>query len=129
MKRTYVAGLLLILAAMINLSGCGKEKCGCEAETRFNVDAEPGELYMESKDYAYINSVLIQGRFTLCNPDRIPAEIRELAMERYNHDNPDLSEPVAVYFTGEAKDDCIKLYYQWYYYYYELVLSDIEKAE
>jgi len=127
MKRNYLAFLLpLVFAGMINLSGCGKEKCGCEAETRFTVTEEVGYLYMESEEYAYINAAYVSGRFTLCNPEAIPESLRELAISRFDPEDP---QPVTVYFSGEAKDDCIKLYYQWYYYYYDLVLTDIENAE
>ena len=128
MKKAWIGIVfLLALGGMINLSGCKKEKCGCDAETRFNVSDELGNLFVVNKDYAYISTLAVLGRFTLCNPQDIPESLRTMAMERYNPETQ--SGSVLVYFSGEAKDDCIKLYHQWYYYYYDLVLTDIESAE
>ncbi|HDJ34056.1 MAG TPA: hypothetical protein ENF21_08170 [Bacteroidetes bacterium] len=127
MRRTFPAViLLLVLGSLIHLSGCGKEKCGCDSETKFHVDREAGELYMENAEYGYINALYIQGKFTLCNPEDVPEDIRDLAIERYDQQYP---EPVVVYFSGEAKDDCYKLYNPYAYYLYDLVLIEIENAE
>lgn len=110
--------LPMLIALMILLDGCKGEECGCEAETKFNISSEVGLMFVdENQDYAYITTETVLGRFELCFPENYVDEYRQY------------EQPVRVLFSGEAKDDCIKLYYQYYYYYYNIILTDIEKID
>ena len=106
---------------LLVFSGCKGEECGCDAETKFFVNDEVGFLFVdENENYAYISTESVLGRFELCNPENWVDQFRQYE---------DYQSGVRVIFSGDAKDDCIKLYYQYYYYYYKITLTDIEKID
>lgn len=99
--------------------GCEKRpKCGCDGDVRFTLDEKEGTIiYNEESSYAEFQPSNVYSQFEICNPGEF--------MDRFKQ--YEQGEPVLV--SGDAFDDCYKMYNPYASASYMLELKEIKKDE
>lgn len=114
-KSIFIIGVLVLFSQ----PGCKKQpKCGCDGDVRFAITDTKGTIYYnEETGYAEFQPSDIYSRFEICDA----AEVMDMLTP--------FEQGETVLVSGDAFDDCYKIYNPYASANYMLHLTEIKKDE
>lgn len=114
-KYIFMIGVLVLFSQ----PGCKKQpKCGCDGDVRFTITYTKGSIYYnEETGYAEFQPSDIYSRFEICDA----AEVMDMLTP--------FEQGETVLVSGDAFDDCYKIYNPYASANYMLNLTEIKEDE